>query len=141
MEIYNKIFSSWLKFAICPALVGGFCAVVTFLYVTLRHTNLPIFIYLAFPYSAVTLMGLLLWISYDADQVMKSSRQLCLQLRSLQAPCFSGWTKSRREKAVKRALACRPCTFPVGIFADFSLTVPLRIWEEILNQLMLLLSL
>ena len=141
MEIYNKIFSSWLKYTICPAFFGGFCAAIFFLYVTFRQTSLPIFIYPTFPCGVIILMGLLVCTSYDANMVTRYSEQLCLKLRSVQTPFLNWLTKAQRSKVVKRALACRACTFPVGIFADFSLAVPIRIWEEILNLLVLLLSL
>ena len=141
MEIYGRIFSKWLKYTICPTLFFGGSGVVVFLYVTFRHTNLPLGIYLAFPYCVLTVMGLLVWLSYDANRVIQSSREICLKLQSVQSPCFNGLTKSQREKVVRRALASRPCAFPVGIFSNFSLTVPIKMWEQILNQLVLLLSL
>ena len=40
----------------------------------------------------------------------------------------------------KRGKATRPLNYRIGEFMEFSLDVPMGIWDEILNQLVFLLS-
>ena len=118
---------------------------VVLFYVTLRHTDLPIFLYLPFPYIGVCVMVFIFWFSYDLTAAIRSSEQLLNRLRPSRANLQSlGGMMSKDEKTkilMLRARAMRILAFPIGIFANFSLAVPVNVWDQVLDLLILLLSL
>ena len=62
------------------------------------------------------------------------------RLLDYEAEHLRGMTKKQRMNIMKRAQALRAVNFPTGPFAEFSLNVTINIWEEVLNQLLFLLS-
>ena len=140
LELHNNIFCRYVKFMIMPAIFGISCAVIVTIYVSIRHTELPFYFYIFFPYTGVTLMFLVFWFSYDAVCIRRHSEEVLNRLLDYEAEHLRGMTKGERMNVMKRARALRAINFPMGSFAEFSLNVPINIWEEVLNQLVFLLS-
>ena len=141
MEVYNSVFSKWLKFMVAPTLFAISCGMIVVFYVTLRHTELPILLYVVFPYAGLTMLVILFWISYDATVVIQASEKLLSQLRSDGSQYLAGLSREEKIRILLRSRAMRPLAFPIGNFTNFSLAVPANIWDEVLNQIVFLLSL
>ena len=139
-ELFNGAFSRWLKVMFPPTLIGLSVAIILTTFVSIRFTNLPFFLYIVFPYVAVTLMLIIFWISYDAVVVTRSFEDVLAQLLSHDAAYLGQMGRKERTRVMKRARAMRPVNFPIGEFADFSMNFPFAVWDEILNQVLFLLS-
>ena len=140
-QICGKIYSEWIRFAYVPLFfsIGG--AVVVCLYFPLKHAEiLPGFLSGAFAYLAVGLVVTVLWICLDTINVSKASDSIRYKLQSKPSSRLQvdEW---RQKTALKRAKALCPLAVPVGNFGTMSLNVPVVFVEEILNQLLLLLTL
>ena len=141
MELYNRICFVWVKFAWPPVLFSIAVTIVNATFVSIRYTDLPFIYYMIYPTSAVGL-GIIIFLGcYELVITSRDSEEILGQLRSLDAPYLRGMPIAARKRLLKRGRALRAIELPVGEFADFSLTVPIALWDEMVNQLMFLLSL
>ena len=142
MELFNKIFQIWVRSMLPLSLLSASCAILIQLYITIRHTDIPLIVYAVMPTSASITMVIIFIVSYDIVLVMRSAEGTLLQLQSSDSDYLVQQFPNKRVRRgiVKRARAMRPISFPLGNFAEYSLTVPVYVWEEILNQLLFLLS-
>ena len=90
--------------------------------------------------GAVTL-GVVFWLSFDIVLVVRGSEEVLGKLRDFGV----NWRETevsdlQRLRCLKTAKACRPLRVPVGIFGELSFDIPVIMWDEILNQLLFLLS-
>ena len=141
MELHNRICSAWLKFAYPSIILSSSLAVILAAFVAIRYTELPFFCYIIFPSTAFALTVIIFWGFYQLLLTIRDSEELLGQLRSYEAPYLRAMPIAGRAKVLKRAKAMRPIEFPMGDFADFSVSVPVTVWEEIVNQVVFLLSL
>ena len=109
-------------------------------FVSIRYTELPIYYYVVFPNTAFTLMLIIFWLSYDGVLFTRASEDILSTLLSYEAPYVRQMPRAVRVQVMKRARAMRVIEFPIGEFADFSINLPITIWEEVLNQVLFLLS-
>ena len=142
-QVQNKLYDDWFGPALFSILFSLGCAVVISLYFPLKHPDLPGFIILVFVTMAVFIMAVVFWLCFDEVTVIRNSEEVIaeLQLRP-QVSRFgeSEFSVVQMERFLKRAKALRSFRISVGTFGDFNLEVPIIMWEEILNQLVLLLS-
>ena len=110
------------------------------LYVSIRLTTLPWYIYSGFPYLGIGQLILLFSIAYDIVLMTRSSEAVLEDLQSTGHVSLRGLSLSTKRNILKRAKACRPYVLSVYCFTNYSLTVPVVVWEEILNQLFCLLT-
>ena len=139
-ELHSRISSVWLKFMLPPTIVSVSLAIIVSTFVSIRYTELPLCYYVYFPNSAFTLMVNIFWLGYDGVLITRDSEGILGQLRSSQAPYLRSVPKHVRTLVMKRVRAMRVLEFRVGDFANFSVNVPISIWDEILNQVVFLLS-
>ena len=140
-EVYNRILDPWYKFIVPSAFLGAGTLVTVALYVSIRHTELPILVYMFFPYLAILVGAVMFSMCWDGIIVLRASEDLVSTLRSTAPAYILRLAPSERAYSMMRAKAARTSFFHVGIFADFSFDVTIAIAEEILNQLLFLLSL
>ena len=93
------------------------------------------------PYAAASLMFIVFWLSTDVVAITRKSEDLVGTLRSETSECFMSLPKNEKKACLKRAKSLRAVEIPVGNFGEFSLNVPIRMWDKILNQVLFLLSL
>ena len=141
LQLFNRIFDTWWQGVYPPGLVSVAISVVITFYVTLRHTDLPWFVYIFFPYCGVTCLAFIFWVAYDVVSVQRESEAILGLLQSTSGSYLGRLGREERLAMVKRAKAMRPLAFNVGNFNEFSLAVPLGAWDEMLNQLLFLLTL
>ena len=139
-ELYNRTCGVWVKFMMPPTIFSVSLAIIVTTFVSLRYTELPFIFYIFFPNTAFTLLLIIFWLSYDEVLITRDSEDILGQLWSYEAPYLRSMPKSRRAKIMKRAKAMRVLEFPIGEFADFSLSFPITVWDEILNQVLFLLT-
>ena len=140
-QVYNKVLDVWYKFVDPSSLLMGGTIIVLGLYVSLRHTELPVLIYYFFPYIATFFAAILFDLCHDGVLVIRASEYTLSALRSSDGAHFVSIKVEDRMAMLKGARALRPAFFSMGEFTEFNMNVPVGIWDEILNQIMFLLSL
>ena len=142
LSILSGILMNYMKYMIVPILFVASGGVVVLLYITIRPYDLHVMIYCWFPLAGVSVMGIVLWTCYDVVIVKRLADELLGRLQEMKCLKFFGQLeKERQMEMLRRGRALRPLSLRVGEYADFSFTVTYNIWDEILNQLLLLLSL
>ena len=142
LQLHLRIVQDWIRFALVPTVFGMITGVLACAYATIRYSHiLPMYLYVTFPFIAAVLMLNIFWTSYDAVLVVRASEYILLRtLRNQEAEYLQWLSRAEKVKVLKRARAMRVLKFPVGSFTTFSLRVPVVIWDEVLSQLLLLLS-
>lgn len=106
---------------IITTIFGISCAVVLTLYVSVRHIELPFYFYMYFPYTGVTLILIVFWISYNIVCILRHSEDVLNRLLDCEAEHLRSMTmKTQRMIIMKRAKALRGVNFPMEPFAEFS---------------------
>ena len=140
-EVENKILCLWLDYMHSPHILAEFFSSVITLYIAIVHTSLPIYIYVFFPLSAASLMGFVFVIGFDQAGIIKTMNAATEPLLDSLAEYLRVMPKEMRVAVMKRAKALQPVSHSTGGFGKFSLSVSNAVWEEVLNQLLFLLSL
>ena len=79
---------------------------------------------------------------HDGIMTIQASENTLGSLRCTENPYLLSLPMKERMAILRRAKALRPAFFSVGDFTDeFNVDVPVGVWEEILNQLVFLLTL
>ena len=141
MKIYNIIYMNWLKFLIAPAMFSACVTIVVTLYITCRPTAMPLIIYVAFPLSALTVLLVVFRICYDAVVAKRAGDGVLGNLQSRTAGYFSRLEQAEKREMTRRVRALQPVYIGIGQFSEITLEVSMSIWDEILNQLLFLLTL
>ena len=124
-----------------PAFLNAGLTIVLAWYLTIRHTELPLYIYCVFPYAGILFTFMLFDLCYDGILVMRASEDSLTKLRLAEKQYFLRMPTDERMAMMKRAKALRPAFFSVGSFTEFTMDVPVGVCDEIVNQLMFLLTL
>ena len=124
-----------------PNVVNLSAGAILCLYIPIRHHEVPALLRLCFLLVGAIILGVAFWWSYDVVLLMRASEEVLENLKAFD----ENWRKKgisdvQRLRFLKRAKACRPAAIPIGTFGEFSLDVPVIMWDVILNQLLLLLS-
>ena len=141
MKLYNGVLMIWLEQIITPLLFSVCAGITILLYVTFRPSGLPFFVYLWFPLVAFVGMGVISWLMYDTVMVKRAAEQVAGTLQSRSAPFHRRLSLFQRKELIRRARALRPVHLSLGNFSEVSLEVLANMWDEVLNQLLFLLSL
>ena len=139
-ELFNNICHPWFKFILPLEVFSLSSGVIITAFISIRYTQLPIYYHFFFANTAISLIVIMFWSCYDFLQITRDSEDVKGQLLSFEAPHLREMSKAERTRVVKRAKAMRAIETPVGIFADFSISLPLALWDEIVNQVLFLLS-
>ena len=142
LEVQMKIYHYWALIVWFPLLLNFGIAVIICLYIPIGRPEVPAWLSLCFLFVAATIIGVVFWITYDIVLVARASEEVLGKLRTFDEPYWREKSVSSllRSQFLKRAKACRPIEIPIGTFGEFSLDVPVIMWDEILNQLLFLLS-
>ena len=141
-QVYNAILMDWLKYVISVLLFSLSCGIIILLYVTVRPSDLHFLIYIWYPIAAILLQVIVAWVVYDGFITKRSVTEVVGNL--------DAWRASRafmkmdaRNKAImtRRLKSLRPAFLMIGEFSDLSFDLVVNVWDEILNQLLFLLSL
>ena len=141
MKIYNIVYMNWFKYMIVPSIFSGCVTIVITLYGTCRPTAMPLIIYLAYPLSAVVLLFTLFRVCYVAVVAKRACDDVLGKLQSRTAGYFSRLAPVEKREMIRRGRALQPVYIGMGEFSEITLEVSMSIWDEILNQLLFLLTL
>ena len=139
-ELYNNICYAWIAFILPLIIFSLSLTIIVTGFISIRFTELALHYYFFFANTAISLMIVMFWSAYDFLLITRDSEEVKGQLLSYEAPHLRGMSKAERIRVMKRAKAMRLIETRVGDFADFTISVPLAIWDEIINQVLFLLS-
>ena len=140
LTLFNRVVHVWIRLALPLVLLALSITVIITLFISIRYTQLPLVYYLNILFVGLTVTFMIFRVCYDMAQILRATEDILDQLSSHKAPYLTRLTKVQRTKVLKNAKAMRPLLFRVGD-SEFSLSLPVAIWEEILNQIVFLLSL
>ena len=140
LELHSRIGYIWMKNVLPPAIFSVSLGIIICMFVSIRHTELPIYLYLVFPYVGITDFLIIFWMSYDIVLITRDFEYIRGQFLCHDAPYLVQKTKWDRKHVMMRARAMRVVEFPLGDFADFSFNLPIAVWDEVVNQVLFLLS-
>ena len=123
-----------------PTIFGVSEGVIVTTFVTIRYTELPLILYMIYPSIALDRMFVIFWMCYEAVLLVRASEEIVGQLASHDAKFLRPLPRALRMEVLKVAKAMKPIEIPLGHFAKFSISLPIAIWDEILNQVLFLLS-
>ena len=141
LGIFHVVAASYIGFFITPALFGCSSFVIVAFYVSIRNVGLPWWLYLLLLFTSVTTFLIIFWFTYQLVLVMRASEDIVEVLKTTPDKYFGVLGVSERNYSTRKARATRAFGYRMGNFGNFSLEVPIVMWEEIWNQLLFLLSL
>ena len=141
LKLYNVIFMNWLKYWIAQTIFTLCVCIVVVLYVTCRPSGLPFLIYCVFPVAGALAWLTLFWICYDAVIAKRTCDEALGSLQSRTGTFFGTLGATEKREMMRRASALQPVYIGLGQFAEMTLEVFLSMSDEILSQLLFLLSL
>ena len=141
MKLYNTVFMQWLRVLVSPFLFLTCSAVTLLLYVTFRPAGLPMLVYCWFPLVAVVTIIVVTWLIYDAVSAKRSADEVLANLQSRTTRYYERLEPEGKIELERKGRALQPVQLRIGEFAEFSLHVVATIWNEVVNQLIFLLTL
>ena len=141
MLVFNQGLLNWMRAFLPPSIFGLSCCFIIVMFVTIRDTELPTFIYCSFPIMGGFFMGIIFWVSYDVMMTKRAFEEVSANLQSSAYMYYQRELDPQdRKVCLKRAKALRRASFPVGNFGEISFELPVMVWEESVEQLLVLLS-
>ena len=141
LQIYHRLHCAWWNWTLPGTCFSLSATAVLAMYVGLRHTELPWYLYWIFWFAG---FGVMLQVFGGAHDIMSSkddSEDLVEKLQSSASEDIQGLSLEDRRRIMKRSKAITSLQFPISGFTYYTWSVPLGCWDEILNQLLFLLSL
>ena len=111
------------------------------IYISIRHTDIPVFIYCLFAYTTVLFLVELFDLCRDQMLAVRASENALSRLRSTVHRYLSRLPMKERMRIAKAGKALHPAFFSVCNYTQFNVNVPVGVWEETLNQTVFLLTL
>ena len=140
LQCHFRVYRIWVKFHFPPHVLSISVAVIITTFVSIRYTDLPLILYIFYPNTAFNLMLIIFWLCYDTVRVVRASEEIIDRLQSQSADYLRPLPRAMRMHVLKRARAMKEIEYPVGEFSELTLNLPIAMWEEILNQVLFLLS-
>ena len=136
VQIRNQTVQTWIRFMLPPTICAATATAIISTFVSVQYTELPLILYIFFPFIAFTIMTVIFWLSYDANCGVRVTEEILGKLLSQHTEHLSPFPPAVRIQVMKRDRAMKALEFPVGDFAEFWLSLSAAIWDEILNQVM-----
>ena len=140
MSVYYSIGGAAAKTLTTPLVLAGCIGVIVPGFLSFKNFKLPIILVLFCPFSALTAALLVFGQTYEAVQFTRESEEMIARLLSTHQLYGKSMSKREMDVMMKRAKAFRPIKVPIGGFCYASMGVIQVCWEEILNQILFLLS-
>ena len=141
LRIYCILLNEWIKWLLVPTALILKAVIALCLYVVLRREGIPGWLAIVSGYAGLMLGGIFLWDQYKAVSGMRLADDLAQRLTSTREEYFRRLAPEQQRYFVKLGKAVRVPRFEFGSFMEYSFEVPLTILDEILGQLLFLLSL
>ena len=141
-QIYHGQLSEWFRVAAVPAYFGVSGAVILLLYGPFKYPDMiPGYMSTVSIYLAVILIANVVWPLLDVIKSTTASEEVMRKLQSKFTSKVEFMIVLEVGVHLKRSKALRSLGLPFGSFSNVTLGVPIVIVEEILNQLLFLLTL
>ena len=140
LQYHFRVYIVWIKFQLPPTILSVSVAVIITAFVSIRYTDLPLILYIFYPNTASNIMLIVFWLCYDGVRLVRASEEIIGRLQSESAGYLRPLTRAGRSQVLKRAKVMKELEFPLGEFSEVTLNLPIAMWEEILNQVLFLLS-
>ena len=140
-KLYNLVIMRWLKVTSVLLLSSTSAAITLLLYATITASGLPMLIHCWLPIIAGVTISLTTWIFLDAVWAKRAADEVLENLQSRTEDCYGRLPLTERKELVRRARALQPLYLGLGNFTELSFDVIISVWDEVLNQLLFLLSL
>ena len=142
LQLFFGLGNRWIRFMIVPSIAGTCSAIIISLFITIRHHELPILLYLGFPYIAGSMLGCVYGLGFEVLNLIRETECIIEVLVASSRRNFDRLALPEQRLELKKiAKALRPAVFDVGYFTNYSINVPVGMGDEILNQLLFLLTL
>ena len=141
LQIYHRLHTAWWNWTLPGTMFVLSATAVLALYIGLRHTELPWYLYWIYWLAGFGLLLQIFGVGYDVVYAKEDSDDVVEKLQSPASVDLETFSVVERKKILKRSKAMLGLQFRISSFADYTWAVPLGAWDEILNQLFFLLSL
>ena len=138
LQIYHRAHCAWWNWTLPGTLFSLSSTVILAMYIGLRHTELQWYLYWVFWFAGVGVLVQIFGIGHNVMFAKDDSVETVGKLQSPACTALQALSLEERRKILKRSKAISDLQFGI---ANFSWAVPLGAWNEILNQLLFLLSL
>lgn len=140
LELHNRVVHCWIKDMLPPTIFLVGAALTFCFFITIQFTDLPLILYVAFPYVGTTVLIIMFWMIYDVLLITNAAEEVRGKLLSWEPRYIRFMPRAMKIKLLKRAMAMRPLLFPIGNLTYVSQSLPITVWEESMNQILFLLS-
>ena len=141
MRLFNILVMNWLYYFLGPIILGVCSGIVLMLYISVRQSGLPPMLhYCMLPLAFGTIMAVS-WLWYDVVTMNREADVVIESLQSRSHRFLRDLEPSGRAHLFRKARALRSVHLTIGQFSDITLEGLVGIWDEVVNQLMFLLSL
>ena len=106
-ELYNRICFAWLKLILPLAIFSLSLTVIVTGFISIRYTELPVYYYIFFANTAISMLLIIFWSCYDCLLITRGSEDILDRLLSHEAPYLCSMSKRERVLVMKRAKAMR----------------------------------
>ena len=141
LQIYHHAHCSWWNWTLPSTYFALSSTVILAMYIGVRHTELPWYLYWVFWLAGVGVLLQIFGVGYDVMLAKEDSEEIVGQLQSSAGTALQIFSLDEKRKILKRSKAMTGLQFGIAGLANYSWAVPLGAWDEILNQLLFLLSL
>src|SRR4051794_28650430 len=94
LKVYHTAESLWVKSTIFLTVFSISSTIVLCLYVTVRETDLPLLMYVVYPYTGAVCTVALFWMCYEIIMVQRTSEAVVGTLNSTMDPYFAGLSRT-----------------------------------------------
>ena len=141
MRLYNIVYMKWLNYLLGPLILSIGSGIVFMFYVSIRPSCIPMFLHFGVPFLAFGSILILSWLWYDVILMKRVGEEVREKLHSKTHKFLWELEPAERMYVFRKSASLRPAAFTIGQFSDMTLEGLVGVWDEILNQLLFLLSL
>ena len=141
IRIYCSLLNEWLSLFLVPTALTLRTAIAFCFYVVLRREGIPGWAAAITGYAGLMMGGMFLWHCYEALSGIRLTDDVAQTLMSTKEKYFQRLMPDQQLYLVKLGKAWRGVRIDFGPFMEFSVEVPLTVLDEVLGQLLFLLSL
>ena len=141
LVMYRNLAAAFLRIIMGPLVFPGSAGIVIAAFVTVKHSEMPIYVYVFFPVAAAAGAIIHFLNILGGMCVVRICNAVLRKLLTADHGCLTRLPGKDREFYMKKARSLRPVSLPLGDFAKFSVNSMWNLAKEIVNQVLLLLSL
>ena len=140
-QTYHHLHCAWWNLTFPWTTFSLSAATILCLYVGFRHTELPWYLYWLFWITGFGVLVDMFWFGHDVMFAKQTSEEIVDRLQSPASADLQSLSREERNKMLKRAKALAGLQFGIASFTNYTWAVTFGTCDEILNQLIFLLTL